>query len=148
MVIKIIIVCSKLFLHSSSASSGQCCEYFGLAAWANSITSKKLSVSLYVCVLTRVAQIITATCRDLWSCMDEHADRLWLQTKKLGQSDLLSWVSRSSYVNICPASWAWQLQLIGCSLIYCGEEHTVAVILQAGRITDGLVVFLFLQNSV
>ena len=37
--------------------------------------------SLYVCVLTRMSQIITAASRDMYSCMHRPTDELGLQTK-------------------------------------------------------------------
>jgi len=55
---------SATFPANAQAQRWRLDKRFSSAGWANSITGQKLAVSVSVCVLTRVAQIITAKRRD------------------------------------------------------------------------------------
>ena len=81
--------------------------HFSSAGWTNSAAVLKLSVS--VCVLTRVSQIVTAVHRDLNSCMHRRADELWSQTKnkRLCYTAQLTAGPRLIYlfIGVCPL-WA------------------------------------------
>ena len=79
---------------------------FSSAGCANIIADQKLSV----CVLTRVAQIITVTRRDLQPCTHRPSDELRWQTKSqydpvFGLVFVSDWVYRSSCFYSCTASW-------------------------------------------
>jgi len=74
------------------------------AIWANIKTGQKLSVCVCICVLTRVAQIITAACRDLWSCQAR------------GQKNQYA-TQPNSRIN--PNHGHVWFELPGCSLVCC-----------------------------
>ena len=87
-----------------------------------------ISQKLSVCVLTRMAQMITTTHRDLQSCMPRPTDD---NKPKLGQSvwvDLVYLFRKSSGLCSCPVSWA--SKPMGCLffIYFWGiTSHTLSV---------------------
>jgi len=103
-------------------------EHFDLL-FLNTVYNRSKAMS--VCVLTGVAQLITAT-RVLEILHAQTYRWTLIRNQKLGQCDLVYWVYRSSCLYSCAVSWA--SQPVGCLLLIVIK--LVSKLSNASQITD------------